>query len=189
MYDSLFGIFSRSFTSLTLSPLSVIKVRMEAPQVNAYKNVIDAMKHIYQEEGIKGYYRGIGPALLRDLPFSALAYSLYNQFHFMLEGIFGKHFYISMVSGGLAGFTATLITQPFDIIKTRNQFSHVAGNDAHKYRNIVHAFQTIYRSEGLKGFTTGLNIRIIERSIAFSCVWCIYENLKNYLGPSKARNN
>ena len=188
MNDSLVAILSRTVTSFSLSPLSVIKVRMEAPQANPYKNVIDGMIHIYKEEGIRGYYRGIGPALLRDLPFSALAYSFYNQFHNLLEGIFGSHRYISMASGGLAGFTATLITQPFDIIKTRNQFAHISAEEGHKYKNIFHAFKTIYQTEGLYGFTTGLNIRIVERSIAFAAVWGIYENLKNSLLPTKVNS-
>ena len=178
--DSAVAILSRTITSLTLSPLSVIKVRMEAPQTNPYKNVVDGMIHIYKEEGIKGYYKGIGPALLRDLPFSALAYSFYNQFHHLLEELFGYHKYIPMLSGGLAGFSATLITQPFEIIKTRNQFAHIGGIEAHKYNNIIHAFKTIYATEGVYGFTNALNIRIVERSIAFATVWYIYENLRNY---------
>ena len=172
---------SRTVASLTLSPLSVIKVRMEAPQTNAYKNVLDGMIHIYKEEGFKGYYRGIGPALLRDLPFSALAYSFYNQYYQFFEKLFVNSHYNSMFSGGLAGFTATLITHPFDIIKTRNQFSYIAGADEHKYKNILHAFKTIYNKEGLIGFTTGLNIRLTERTIAFSTVWFLYENIKRIL--------
>lgn len=178
LHDSLVAVLSRTVTSFTFSPLSVIKVRMEAPQANAYKSVLDGMIHIYKEEGVRGYYRGIGPALLRDLPFSAIAYSFYNQYKALLITLLGNQNYISMISGGLAGFTATLLTQPFDIIKTRNQFSHIAKDDKHNYKNIVHAMRTIYKNEGISGFTTGLNIRIVERSIAFSSVWFLYETLK-----------
>ena len=185
--DSLIAITYRSITSVTLSPLSVIKVRMEAPQANAYKNVYDAMVHIYTEEGVRGYYRGLGPALLRDLPFSAMAFSLYNQFKRFLGGVFGETNYISIISGGLAGFTATMLTQPFDIIKTRNQFSHIAGNQGHNYRNTAHAIKTIYRQEGLAGFTTGLNIRIVERTIAFSCIWFTYETCQKYVSEYKTK--
>jgi Mitochondrial carrier protein len=181
IHDSMIAVFSRMITSLTLSPLSVIKVRMEAPQSNPYKNVLDGMAQIYKEEGVKGYYSGIGPALLRDLPFSAIAYAFYNQYYMIIQGVVGYSSYNSMISGGLSGFTATLITQPFDIIKTRNQFSHIAKSEDHKYKNILHAAKTIYKKEGLIGFTIGLKIRIIERTLAFSTVWYIYETLKREL--------
>ena len=185
--DSLMAVVYRTITCVALSPLSVIKVRMEAPQANAYKSVYDGMIHIYTEEGVRGYYRGLGPALLRDLPFSAMAFSLYNQYKRFLTEMFGEGPYVSMASGGLAGFTATLITQPFDIIKTRNQFSHIAGEQGHNYKNTAHAFRTIYQQEGLKGFATGLNIRIVERTIAFSCVWFTYETCKKYVIEYKTK--
>lgn len=178
LHDSIVAILSRTLTSLALSPLSVIKVRMEAPQANPYKNVWDGIQHIYMDEGFKGYYRGIGAALLRDLPFSALAYSLFNQYYRFLQKFLGNSSFVSMISGGMAGFTATLITQPFDIIKTRKQFAYVSGNAAFDYKSIFHAFKTIYQTEGMLGFTTGLNIRIVERSIAFSSVWYIFDTLK-----------
>ena len=180
VHDSLSAIFSRTLTTILLSPLSVIKIRMEAPQTDPYRGMFDALRRIYKEEGVKGYYKGLGPTLLRDLPFSGLAYTFYRQYHHMFKELFGDSKYVSMFSGGLAGFTATLITHPFDIIKTRNQFNHISKTEQFKYQGIIHAFQCIYKIEGLKGFTTGLSIRIIERTIAFSSVWFIYENLKHY---------
>jgi solute carrier family 25 protein 38 len=180
IHDSLSAIFSRTLTTVLLNPLSVVKIRMEAPQTDPYRGMGDALKRIYKEEGFKGYYKGLGPTLLRDLPFSGLAYTFYRQYHHIFKEMFGDSKFVSMFSGGMAGFTATLITHPFDIIKTRNQFNHISKTEQFRYLGIVHAFKCIYSNEGLKGFTTGLSIRIIERTIAFSSVWFIYENLKHY---------
>jgi len=182
MHDTLSGMSARAFTTVLLSPLSVIKIRMEAPQANMYKGIGDAMHQIYRDEGMKGFYKGFKPTLLRDLPYSGMAYMFYRQYHHGFKGVISET-YLSMVSGGLAGLTATLITHPFDIIKTRNQFNFIGKTEKFEYDGIIHAFRTIYKHEGLQGFTTGLSIRLIERTVAFATIWFIYENLKNHFKP------
>lgn len=179
--NSIIAMISRGLTIVTLSPLSIIKVRMEAPQGTGYQSVSEGIARIYTEEGIKGYYRGLTSSLLRDLPFAGLAYGFYELF----SGIFSSFSNTEKptlthraVAGATAGFTATLLTQPFDIIKTRQQFSHMANHNEHKYKNIIDAFVKIYQNEGIAGYTIGLKIRLIERSSAFTIVWVIYEKLK-----------
>ena len=47
-----------------VSPLTVLKVRMEAPQSTSYNSLFSGCLNIYREVGIRGYYVGIGPCLL-----------------------------------------------------------------------------------------------------------------------------
>lgn len=44
-----------------------------------YKNVRDAVKTIAKEEGIRGFYRGIVPALLRTVPAAVLTLLSYEK--------------------------------------------------------------------------------------------------------------
>ncbi len=44
-----------------------------------YKNVRDAVKTIAEEEGIRGFYRGILPALLRTVPAAVLTLLSYEK--------------------------------------------------------------------------------------------------------------
>jgi solute carrier family 25 folate transporter 32 len=44
-----------------------------------YKNVRDAVKTIAREEGIRGFYRGILPALLRTVPAAVLTLLSYEK--------------------------------------------------------------------------------------------------------------
>ncbi|OMJ78909.1 hypothetical protein SteCoe_21179 [Stentor coeruleus] len=179
--NSIIAMISRGLTIITLSPLSIIKVRMEAPQGIGYKSVSDGIVRIYTEEGIKGYYRGLTSCLLRDLPFAGLAYGFYelfSGFFSSLSGIEKPTLVHRAIAGATAGFSATLLTQPFDIIKTRQQFSHMANHSDYKYKSIFDAFVKIYQNEGFAGYTIGLKIRIIERSSAYTIVWVIYEKLK-----------
>lgn len=178
---------ARGFTIVCLAPLSIIKVRMEAPQGSGYKSVTEGMVRIFKEEGVKGYYRGLPSCLMRDLPFSGLAYGFYQLFSDLIGEVCGNQtptMYNRFAAGGLAGIAATLLTQPFDIIKIRQQFNHVSGIQKHEYSGIFDAMRKIYLNEGVKGFTLGFNIRLVERSSGFAIVWFLYEQLRIFNKPS-----
>ena len=179
--NSIIAMIARGLTIVSLSPLSIIKVRMEAPHSSGYKSVSEGMVKIFKEEGIKGYYKGLPSCLLRDLPFSGLSYGFYQLFADLIAGLRGNRTpdkYERFTAAAFAGITATLLTQPFDIIKIRQQFSHISGNQQHEYNGIFDAMRKIYINEGIKGFTIGFNVRIIERSSGFALVWFLYEQFK-----------
>ena len=58
--NSLVASLSRGSIIALLAPLSIIKVRMEAPQVKGYTNVLEGLSSIYLNEGVRGYYQGLG---------------------------------------------------------------------------------------------------------------------------------
>jgi solute carrier family 25 protein 38 len=178
--NSLVALVSRGVCITAMAPLSILKVRMEAPQVAGYKTVFEGFQSIYINEGIRGFYQGLGSCLMRDLPFSGLAYGLYEKFYELSSERYGTSIWIRAICGGVAGFTATLLTQPFDVIKTRQQFRKIGDHQNFEYKNLLDALIKIYQQEGIKGFTIGLNIRLVERSTAFAIVWFIYERLKSF---------
>ena len=183
MSNTLIAVMSRGFTITVLAPLSIIKVRMEAPQVEGYLTVSDGFRKIYSQEGFKGFYQGIGPSLMRDLPFSGLAYGFYEYFSQVLFNLTGfNNIWLRGAAGAMAGFTATILTQPFDVIKTRQQFKNIGVEESFKYRNTLDALIQILRTEGIAGYTIGLRIRLIERCTGFTIVWFIYERLKEMKG-------
>jgi solute carrier family 25 folate transporter 32 len=55
-----------------------------------YKNVRDAVKTIAREEGIRGFYRGIIPALLRTVPAAVLTLSSYEKMKDFLTDNYGE---------------------------------------------------------------------------------------------------
>jgi solute carrier family 25 folate transporter 32 len=55
-----------------------------------YKNVRDAVKTIANEEGIRGFYRGIIPALLRTVPAAVLTLLSYEKIKDFLDDNYGK---------------------------------------------------------------------------------------------------
>jgi solute carrier family 25 S-adenosylmethionine transporter 26 len=54
----------------------VVKQRM---QMSQFKTAPDAVRLIIRKEGFKGLYAGYGSFLLRDLPFDAIQFCIYEQ--------------------------------------------------------------------------------------------------------------
>ncbi|KAJ6996717.1 hypothetical protein NC653_013343 [Populus alba x Populus x berolinensis] len=62
--------------SLIRVPTEVVKQRMQTGQ---FTSAPDAVRLIVSKEGFKGFYAGYGSFLLRDLPFDAIQFCIYEQ--------------------------------------------------------------------------------------------------------------
>ena len=69
---------------ILLYPLDTVRkcIQMNASIGNAdiYKSSIDCFKNIYQYDGVKGFYRGLSPCILRKIPSMALGFTLFEYF-------------------------------------------------------------------------------------------------------------
>ena len=78
------------------------------------------------------------------------------------------------MAGFIAGFTATAFTYPLDLVKTRFQSSHYS-----HYRSSVNAFNSIIKSNGMRGLIVGIEASIIGSSVAWGSYFYLYSAIKN----------
>ncbi|CAG9321791.1 unnamed protein product [Blepharisma stoltei] len=174
------GFAKASITTLCL-PMTLIKVRMEAPNCQEYKGIWHAAKRIYSEEGVRGFYQGLTPALIRDVPYSFVGYEfyeLYIKYFSQLTELDRTYKAITLAAGVAAGLSATILTHPFDVIKTRIQFGKFAENQKYHYTGVILGIKEIYYDEGMTGFLRGIMPRIMKRIFSFPLVWTLYEQIK-----------
>ena len=85
---------------------------------------------LVRSQGVLGLWNGYTATLLRDVPFSALYWPLYEHTKYLLNSystsanivVFYNHnFIINFLSGAVAGSVASTVTLPFDVIKTLKQ--------------------------------------------------------------------
>eukprot|EP00026_Physarum_polycephalum_P012012 Phypoly_transcript_12275.p1 GENE.Phypoly_transcript_12275~~Phypoly_transcript_12275.p1 ORF type:complete len:193 (+),score=4.62 Phypoly_transcript_12275:535-1113(+) len=86
------GASAGAFAAAVTCPLDVVKTRIQVlsrdnPQ--GYRNAFQAVRTIIQEEGLKGFRKGIGARILWIAPGNAITISAYEQC---------KRLYLSMVS-------------------------------------------------------------------------------------------
>jgi solute carrier family 25 protein 38 len=78
--------------------------------------------------------------------------------------------------GMMAGFMASLVTHPADVVKTRMQIQPEV------YRSIIHASRKILADTGPRGFLIGFAPRMLRRALMSAFAWTIYEEIMRKIG-------
>lgn len=61
------------------NPVDVVKTIMQGEHAGKYKGFGDCFASIYRNEGIIGYYKGVGPRLVRVVMDVALTFSIFHS--------------------------------------------------------------------------------------------------------------
>ena len=188
---ALTGGLSRALAAVVSCPITVVKTRMEYSGVVAavpqYKNLVHALGTIAKEEGVRGLYRGLGPTMFSNAPFSALYYLFYTRLREKLKSTPEPSTVVNFASGAIAAVAATLITQPADVVRTRVQLNLTSSfpgggvkgvvNGARSSRNSLSVLQQVTSSQGAKGLLVGAAPRVMKRTMQTALVWTLYEEL------------
>jgi hypothetical protein len=66
---------------LSIMPLDIVKSRLQADvERKIYRNIIDCAAKIYQEDGIKTFYRGAGVICVRGFIMNAVMLMVYSEY-------------------------------------------------------------------------------------------------------------
>ncbi|KAK1329178.1 hypothetical protein QTO34_011358 [Cnephaeus nilssonii] len=124
----------------------------------------DIIKQILRVDGLRGFYRGYVASLLTYIPNSAVWWPFYHFYAEQLSSLCPKecpHIVFQAISGPLAAATASIITNPMDVIRTRVQ---VEGKNS-----IILTFRQLMAEEGPWGLMKGLSARIISATPSYHC--------------------
>lgn len=140
------------------NPTDLIKVRMQAPyvpgQTARYAHTWDAIRQIYTTEGVRGFYKGVGPTTLRACVLTGTQLPSYDHSKHLLlstgwlkDGM-AAHFVCAM----FAGLVCSTSTSPIDVVKSRimNQPTDAFGRGLH-YSSPWDCWVKTYRAEGPRG--------------------------------------
>ncbi|XP_024971715.1 calcium-binding mitochondrial carrier protein SCaMC-1-like isoform X4 [Cynara cardunculus var. scolymus] len=75
------GTVSGAVGATCVYPLQVVRTRMQAQQPggsSAYKGMFDVFMRTYQKEGVRGFYKGLVPNLLKVVPAASITYLVYE---------------------------------------------------------------------------------------------------------------
>ncbi|KAM9792515.1 mitochondrial brown fat uncoupling protein 1 isoform 1-T1 [Neosynchiropus ocellatus] len=170
-------------------PTDVVKVRFQA-QVNLdgvarrYNGTMQAYKHIFQNEGLRGLWKGTLPNITRNALVNCtelVTYDLIKEAilkHKLMSDNLPCHF----VSAFGAGFVTTVIASPVDVVKTRYMNSPPG-----QYRSAINCAWTMLTKEGPTAFYKGFVPSFLRLGSWNVVMFVSFEQIKRAMMVTKKR--
>jgi solute carrier family 25 protein 39/40 len=173
------GISARSIVSSVVSPLELIRTNLQStPRLpdtpHTLRSVLDSLRELVRANGIRHLWRGLGPTLWRDVPFSGFYWASYEGMKRRLEQRGRSGPSLAFFCGATSGTAAALLTSPFDVLKTRRQ-ALVMSTAPGQPTRVLRLLQQIVQTEGISALYAGMGPRIAKIAPACGIMIASYE--------------
>lgn len=198
------GAASGAFTSILLTPIELIKCKMQVPLdgqvMHKRPGPLTLIASVFRHHGILGFWRGQMGTLIRETGGSAAWFGGYEG----VSSLFRKYLppestptsspsehdplpplrlYQQMIAGAAAGISYNFLFYPADTIKSRIQTEEIAHSitDVRK-RTFWAVGKTLYKQHGIAGLYRGCGITCARSAPSSAFIFSIYEGLRYYFG-------
>lgn len=185
------GVTARTCITSAVSPLELLRTNLQSTPVSpsnphTLRSVLTSVRGLVAEQGLSSLWRGLGPTLWRDVPFSGIYWATYESLKRELraQGHTGAKF--AFACGVTAGGTAAVLTSPFDVLKTRRQallMNEVMAspNGARPPSATFPLLRQILRTEGVSALFAGLTPRMAKIAPACGIMIASFEGIGTML--------
>ncbi|KAI8320212.1 mitochondrial carrier [Martensiomyces pterosporus] len=187
------GVVAGAIGGICGTPADIVLVRLQndgslpVEKRRNYKNAFDGLFRIAREDGPQGLFKGAIPNVSRAMLMTAAQLCSYDAFKQLLLSTpyFSEGLSLHFSASFLAGFVATTITSPFDVVKTRI----MNAGPASPYKNLLQAMVLIVKEEGplalYKGWTPSF-VRMAPQTIL---TFIFLEQFRNLYWDAHASRN
>uniref|UniRef100_A0A8C7YED8 Mitochondrial glutathione transporter SLC25A39 n=1 Tax=Oryzias sinensis TaxID=183150 RepID=A0A8C7YED8_9TELE len=175
------GALARLGAVTVISPLELIRTKMQSRKLS-YSELRVCIRSAVARGGPLSLWRGWGPTILRDVPFSGLYWFNYELVKAQLCeqcGTTQANFSISFTAGAVSGAAAAVLTLPFDVVKTRRQIQlgemDSLGVSVRKTSSTLNILKEIWTELGYRGLFAGFMPRVIKVAPACAVMISSYE--------------
>uniref|UniRef100_A0A8D3ATH3 Mitochondrial glutathione transporter SLC25A39 n=1 Tax=Scophthalmus maximus TaxID=52904 RepID=A0A8D3ATH3_SCOMX len=177
------GALARLGAVTVISPLELVRTKMQSRPLS-YGELRVCIRSAVARDGLLSLWRGWGPTVLRDVPFSALYWFNYELVKARLceqSGTPQANFSISFTAGAVSGAIAAILTLPFDVVKTRRQIQMgEMDTRAGLTTSTWHMMKEIWAELGYRGLFSGFLPRVIKVAPACAIMISSYEFGKTF---------
>ncbi|OXU25838.1 hypothetical protein TSAR_010544 [Trichomalopsis sarcophagae] len=174
-----------------MHPMDLVKTRLQL-QVKTkqsdptyYTGIWDCLKKMYRTEGFFAYWKGIVPPILVETPKRAVKFFTFEQYkQFFLFGASAPTPLTFSCAGLCAGFTESLLVNPFEVVKVKLQSNRKHMKESPSTFAIT---KEIIQKQGLglNGLNKGLTATLMRNGIFNGFYFGFYHSVKTYIPPNK----
>lgn len=181
------GVLARVFAVAAISPIEMVRTKLQSRRSFRYSEILSVLRTGVRTEGAASLWRGMGPTLLRDVPFSALYWVSYE---YVKSRNPDPSFATTFVGGAVSGTFAAMCTTPFDVIKTHKQMEVGELKGAalkQQTRSTFKLLVILCRKQGFASLFTGIGARLAKIAPACAIMISSYEYGKKYYREKNLR--
>lgn len=191
------GAASGAFTSLALTPIELVKCKMQVPPEAGNVNVsargpgpLAIMASVYRHQGLAGFWRGQLGTLIRETGGSAAWFGSYEGVSLLFRRARSEAsaaakealpVHQQMAAGAVAGMTYNFLFYPADTVKSRMQTEDVSQMTGGR-RTFWAVGKALWEQQGLRGLYRGCGITVGRSAPSSAFIFSVYEALRKYLG-------
>jgi ornithine carrier protein len=195
------GAFSGAFTSLVLTPIELVKCKIQVPATEAGGTAaplrpLPVIKDIWRHHGLMGFWHGQMGTLIREAGGCAAWFGAKETTSKLFQdsnerkATSAAHLerlraeplplWQQAVAGASAGMSYNFLFFPADTVKSRMQTSPI-GAGADNQRSFAQETAALWRQAGIRGFYRGCGITVLRSAPSSAFIFMVYDGLKKYL--------
>ncbi|XP_045651029.1 mitochondrial ornithine transporter 2 [Ursus americanus] len=181
---------------LTGQPFDTVKVKMQTFP-GLYKGLTDCCLKTYSQVGLRGFYKGTGPALMAYVAENSVLFMCYGFCQELVRKMVGldKQAKLSdlqtATAGSFASAFAALALCPTELVKCRLQTMYemeMSGKIAKSQDTIWSVVKSILRKEGPLGFYQGLSSTLLQEVPGYFFFFGGYELSRSFFASGRSKD-
>ncbi|KAH8551849.1 mitochondrial carrier domain-containing protein [Umbelopsis sp. PMI_123] len=189
------GTISGAFTSIVLTPVELIKCKLQVQQHGAHGSInfrgpLHIITHTFQQNGLAGFYRGHLATFIRECGGGAFWFGSYEYVCMLFmryrEKKTGQPVYKDslspqelMAAGAIGGMAYNFSFFPFDVVKSHMQTEEELTGVKRRFGQVV---KSVWEGAGIRGFYQGCGITVARSAPTSAIIFMTYELLSRHFG-------